>query len=750
MPPKGKKAPLKTNVPAFKEEEVPLTAVIIAEDVAERFEPITKWVPHSLLPLANVPLLHISISCLIRDGFRNIIIYACRDAQKIQKFVDASCYTRRFPLLKIVVFNGNGSRCLGEAMRDIECNQLLRGVEEFVCLPADLVSDVSLIALLNDFKERRKKSSSLAIDLIYTTLPPFSSPEDVRCTVVHTSPDMKVIQVSRHNREMPAIFATEAVFAAAKAKNVISIRSDLLDTRVLICSSHIPPLFQDNFDYDSVDDLVNGMITNEEIMGYTVNIQFAPSSQIIVPVAPCFSYLLRVTPHFLTRLGSSRVHPPNYLVMEPFSRLLEGVEYAATTTSPLAIAPTCFVSRSADIDPKASLIGACLVGEYCCLERGVVLTDTVLGDNCTVGKNSHLSGVVALSDVHIGANVRLNQSWLCSGACIHDKVHLGPRCFVGVPREGAKRVDNGHSGRMCIEAEPEINLPPESIIVASEEGEERDWTVIKRVEVSRTEVSFMEEDGDEVVADSDAGSVGYKDVTLWRANWGQVSVSSQLDDSETSFSRLRSSGVVSADPESEAGVGGASANLDVCGARGGEPEDTDDEFLIQELQKTLSRSLELKQPSDVVMLEVNSLKHAYNISLEDLAFLFVKALLALTSSSTQGSDPAAFAIAFKRILAHFASVLEKYVSSSTECASYCLQAVEDQACYQPVVMEAARWLLPCLYDVDLVSEEVVREWVVSSPLLLDDELASGCRKLRESIKPFMDWLDEAEEEDDED
>lgn len=244
MPPKGKKAPSKTLVPAFKEVEAPLTAVIIAEDMAGRFEPITLWMPHSLLPLANVPLLHISISCLIRDGFRNIIIYACRDAHKIQKFVDANNYTKRFPLLRIIVFNGSGSRCLGEVMRDIESNQLLRGVEEFVCLPADLVSDISLISLLINFKERRKNSSSLAIDLIYTTLPPFSSPEDVRCTVVHTSPDRKVIQVSRHNRDMPAIFATEAVFAATKAKNVISIRSNLLDTRVLICSSHIPPLFQ--------------------------------------------------------------------------------------------------------------------------------------------------------------------------------------------------------------------------------------------------------------------------------------------------------------------------------------------------------------------------------------------------------------------------------------------------------------------------------------------------------------------------
>lgn len=260
----------------------------------------------------------------------------------------------------------------------------------------------------------------------------------------------------------------------------------------------------------------------------------------------------------------------------------------------------------------------------------------------------------------------------------------------------------------------------------------------------------MEDEGDEVVADSDAGSVGYKDVVLWRSNWGQVSVSSQPEDSETSFSRQRSFGVFSADPESEAGIGGANANFDACGVRGGESEDADDEFLIQELQKTLSRSLDLNQPSDVVMLEVNSLKHAYNISLEDLAFLFVKALLALASSSTQGSDPAALALAFKKILANFAPVLEKYVSSSTESASYCLQAVEDQACYQPVVMEAAKWLLPCLYDVDLVSEEVIRWWVVSSPLLLDDEMASGCRQLRENIKPFMDWLDQAEEEDDED
>lgn len=45
---------------------------------------------------------------------------------------------------------------------------------------------------------------------------------------------------------------------------------NLLDPCISICSIAVPPLFSDNFDYQTRDDLVRGLLLNEDILGNTM------------------------------------------------------------------------------------------------------------------------------------------------------------------------------------------------------------------------------------------------------------------------------------------------------------------------------------------------------------------------------------------------------------------------------------------------------------------------------------------------
>lgn len=45
------------------------------------------------------------------------------------------------------------------------------------------------------------------------------------------------------------------------------MRHDLKYTHVAICSSSVLPLFSDNFDFQTIDDFVRGLLMNEEILG---------------------------------------------------------------------------------------------------------------------------------------------------------------------------------------------------------------------------------------------------------------------------------------------------------------------------------------------------------------------------------------------------------------------------------------------------------------------------------------------------
>lgn len=50
----------------------------------------------------------------------------------------------------------------------------------------------------------------------------------------------------------------------------MNILHNLKDTHIAICSSSVLPLFSDNFDFQTRDDFVRGLLINEEILGSTI------------------------------------------------------------------------------------------------------------------------------------------------------------------------------------------------------------------------------------------------------------------------------------------------------------------------------------------------------------------------------------------------------------------------------------------------------------------------------------------------
>ncbi|BHF63967.1 Translation initiation factor eIF-2B subunit epsilon [Sparganum proliferum] len=768
MAPKNKKDARKSGSAAtgvFKGDEIPPTAVVIAEDLASRFEPLTSHVPHCLLPLANVPLLHFPLSRLICDGFRNIIIYACRHADHISAFVEANSYAKRVPNLSVTVFNGNSSRCMGDIMRDLEVNQLLRGVEEFAVVPADLVCDVNIGALLARFKAlRSSEMSTTVLNLVLADLPQFAPSDTERLQVVYSMPGRKLVQFVRHDRDVPMTCGGDLFRPSMKAKS-LEIRSRLLDPRILLCSGHVPPLFQDNFDYDSIDDFVHGVLTNEEIMSYTIHLDFIRPDKLVLPAAPNLTHLLDITPRLLTRLGSAIIQPPVYLSTGALARLSEGLinHFTKVCHPPVAISPSCYVSRSARIHPTARLIGACAIGDNCHVEEDVCLINTCLGEDCSVRAGSRLRNVVAVASVTIGQKVIADQTWICPQARILDGVRLGPKCFIGPPAavpEGLLDDPKMRGSGVGVCIGPNVTLPPECVLVSPGPNEvllptevcgSKGWATY--YQPSRSKLSISAE-GEDIGSSSDDESLDETEVVLWRTGWSPRTASRSRN-----TSRLYSGASEDAPLSTQAEIARARTKSTGDEAEESEKEEGEvsDEFLVQEMSKTLQRSLYRQQPTEVIILEVNSLKHAYNISIDDLIFILIKALLDLTASQVKAKETTEpreqvkeFALNFKHILGQFREVLGKYLGSSETGSQFCLQAVEDHACYNPLVLEASQWLIHALYDADLVSEETIQWWVKESPLLADEDLTEKTTALREKIAPFLKWLEEAEEEEDDD
>jgi len=56
----------------------------------------------------------------------------------------------------------------------------------------------------------------------------------------------------------------QSIFQGTDRK--VDIHYDLIDAGIWICAPQVPPLFTDNFDYQTQADFIKGILINEEVL----------------------------------------------------------------------------------------------------------------------------------------------------------------------------------------------------------------------------------------------------------------------------------------------------------------------------------------------------------------------------------------------------------------------------------------------------------------------------------------------------
>lgn len=176
-----------------------------------------------------------------------------------------------------------------------------------------------------------------------------------------------------------------------------------------------------------------------------------------------------------------------------------------------------------------------------------------------------------------------------------------------------------------------------------------------------------------------------------------------------------------------------------------------EELLITEFKRTLERAQTNNYPIENTVLEINSLKHAYNVSVEDLCFFLTKSLLDLTSSLASTENVKTLVKCFREILKQFGSLFQHcttMIGNPSTAGRLYLQALEDTACYNERILDAIPYIIHGLYDADVLLENDIWWWRDQSPLLSDEELDTKTQAIRNRLTGFFEWLEHAEEEED--
>ncbi|KAI4809906.1 hypothetical protein KUCAC02_018761 [Chaenocephalus aceratus] len=322
-----------------EEEEQPLQAVLVADSFNRRFFPVTKDQPRALLPLGNVAMIDYTLEFLTSTGVQETFVFCCWMACEIKEHLMKS--------------------------KDVDAKSLLRS--DFVLVYGDVVSNIDLSQAVQEHRHRRKVEKNISV---MTMVFKESSPgHRSRC-----EEDDVIVAVDSKSQRILHYQRTQGLKRLQFPMNIFHNASDELKSDTT--SWTVAELFTDNFDYQTRNDFVRGMLVNEEILGNQIHMHATKDGT-----------KLHVFP-------ATNVYRGSGVSLGHGSMMEENVLIGCETS----IGANCYISNS------------------------------IIGNNCTIGDNVTLDHAYIWNNVHIASEVKITQSVICDKAvCVLAyNVEIGP------------------------------------------------------------------------------------------------------------------------------------------------------------------------------------------------------------------------------------------------------------------------------------------------------------------------------------
>ncbi|XP_060690588.1 translation initiation factor eIF-2B subunit epsilon [Hemiscyllium ocellatum] len=681
------------------EQVLPLQAVLVADSFNRRFFPITKDLPRALIPLANVAMIDYSLEFLTATGVQETYIFCCWMAQKIKEHIQKSKWSCSTSPNTIHVMSSESYRSLGDVLRDVDAKSLLRS--DFILIYGDIVSNINVSKALEEHKARRKLEKNVSV---MTMIFKESSPgHRTRCKeddiiAVMDSKTSRVLHYQKAHNLKKFRFPMHMFHSST---DEIEIRHDLLDCHISICSPQVAELFTDNFDYQTRDDFVRGILVNEEILGNQIHMHVT-SDEYGVRVSNLLMYEA-VCSDIIRRWAYPLTPEMNFSEDEKgFSVHLRHNVYRGSEVS---------LGQGSVVEENVVIGRGTIIGTNC------FISNSVIGYNCVIGDNVKLDQAYIWNNVHIGDGVDIYRSVVCSDVEVKPKVRLNERCVL------AFNVVVG----------PDVSLPEGTVIsMHLPDEEEEDDEFSDDAGMNHTPIKAKVKGYNQ--AEVGSQGVGY----IWTA-----ATENEIEDDELVQNIWGLSLKSESGSESDSEMSVSSQEVD---SRSVSPQLDDVKVFQNEVLGTLQRGLEENISCDHLVLEINSLKYAYNISMKDVTQITTKVILEIPLQQ-HGSEISASQYSNTLILhlKKWAFVLKNYIKRATDHQN-CLAAFEEFFTEHEVFWPALVKALMTLYQLEVLVEETILGWFSQN---VPTEKGRKIRKHQGLLK-FIKWLEEAEVESSED
>ncbi|KAG9343422.1 hypothetical protein JZ751_013586 [Albula glossodonta] len=625
------------GAPDQEEEELPLQAVLVADSFNRRFFPITKDQPRALLPLANVAMIDYTLEFLTSTGVQETFVFCCWMSNKIKEHLLNSKWCRPTSPNTVHIITSDLYRSLGDVLRDVDAKNLVRS--DFVLVYGDVVSNIDVTQALQEHRHRRKMEKNISV---MTMLFKESSPghksrcEEDDVIVAMDSKSKRVLHYQKTHGLKRLQFPMNIFHSGS---DEFEIRQDLLDCHISICSPQVAELFTDNFDYQTRNDFVRGILVNEEILGNQIHLHVTGDA-----------YGARVSNLLMYDSVSSDMVRRWVYPLTPEANFIDREGQGCTHSR-----HNVYRGAGVSLGHGSQMVENVLIGRETSIGANCLISNSVIGSNCTIGDNVVLDRAYVWNNVRIANDSVIRQSVLCDDVEVKERVVL-----------------NHHAAEVGTEGRGFI------------------WRAS----------SLAEAEEDELV----------------QSLWG-----------------LELNPAPESDSESEASEGSHDP-----GSRGMSPELDD----VKEVLGTLQRGMEENIGCDNLVLEINSLKYAYNITLKEVMQILTKVVLEFPfqQQGTQLTAPQYCSLLLP-LLKKWAPVFKNYVKRAQDHLD-CLAAMEEFFLEHEAYWPAMVKVLMNAYQLEILEEEAIMRWF-SQGVTTDK---SRLLRKNQGLLKFIQWLEEAEDE----
>lgn len=375
--------------------------------------------------------------------------------------------------------------------------------------------------------------------------------------------------------------------------------------------------------------------------------------------------------------------------------------------------------------PEVSLGHGSILEENVLLGSGTVIgsncsiTNSVIGPGCHIGDNVVLDQAFLWQGVRVAAGAQIHQSLLCDNAEVKENVTLKPHCVL------TSQVVVG----------PDIMLPEGSVISLHPPDAEDD----------DDDGQFSDDSG----ADQEKEKVklkGYNPAEVGVAGQGYLWKAADMNMEEEEELRQNLWGLrINMEEESET-ESEQSMDSEELGSRAGSPQMDDIKVFQNEVLGTLQRGKEENISCDNLVLEINSLKYAYNISLKEVMQVLSHVVLEFPLQQMDSPlDPNRYCALLIPLLKAWSPVFRNYIKRAADHLES-LAAIEDFFLEHEALSTSMAKVLMAFYQLEILAEETILSWFSQR------EVTDKGQQLRKNqqLQRFIQWLKEAEEESSED